>query len=50
MNDEHHVTGMYELLELDAIEPVILASDPAKREALAQTINAYCEDFPDGFF
>ena len=42
------ITGMYELL--DAVEAVIAASDPAKRETLAQTIDAYCEDFPDEFF
>jgi hypothetical protein len=40
--------GVYELL--DAIEAVIKAADPAKREALAQTIDAYAEDFPDDFF
>jgi hypothetical protein len=42
------VIGMYEFL--DAIEAVIQASDPAKREALAQTIDAYCETFPEDFF
>jgi hypothetical protein len=35
---------MYELL--DAIEAVIKAADPAKREALASTIDAYHDDFP----
>ena len=40
--------GVYELL--DAIEAVIKAADPAKREALAQTIDHYAEDFPDDFF
>ena len=34
---------------LDAIEAVIQASDPAKREVLAQTIDRYREDFPDEF-
>jgi hypothetical protein len=28
---------------------VITAADPAKREALASTIDAYAEDFPDDF-
>ncbi len=42
------ITGMYELL--DAIEAVIKAADPAKREALAQTIDAYSESFPEDFF
>ena len=42
------MTDMYELL--DAIESVVASSDPAKREALAKTIDAYCEDFPDEFF
>jgi hypothetical protein len=45
---ECELTGMYELL--DAIEAVISASDPDKRELLAKTIDAYCEDFPDDFF
>ena len=42
------MTGMYELL--DAIESAIRAADPAKRETLAQTIDAYVEDFPNDFF
>jgi hypothetical protein len=42
------ITGMYELL--DAVEAVITAADPAKREALAKTIDAYAEDFPEEFF
>jgi hypothetical protein len=44
----HELTGMYELL--DAIEAVVKAADPVKREALARTIDAYTEDFPDDFF
>jgi hypothetical protein len=44
---EADITGMYELL--DAIEAVIKAADPAKREALAQTMDAYAADFPDDF-
>ena len=39
--------GMYEML--DALEAVIHASDPAKRERLAQAIDHYREDFPDEF-
>jgi hypothetical protein len=45
---EEKITGMYELV--DAIEAAINASDPAKREALALTIDAYAEDFPEEFF
>jgi hypothetical protein len=45
---EEPMTGMYELL--DAIEAVIASADPAKRETLAKTIDAYCEDFPEEFF
>jgi hypothetical protein len=48
MKDEHEVTGMYELF--DAIETIISASDSAKREELARTIDAYARDFPDEFF
>jgi hypothetical protein len=46
MSDE--IVGMYELL--DAIEAVIKAADPAKREALAQTIDGFAEDFPEDFY
>ncbi len=42
------MTGMYDLL--DAIEAVIKAADPAKREVLAQAIDAYAENFPEDFF
>jgi hypothetical protein len=38
------ITSIYQLL--DAIEAVIKAADPAKRAALARTIDAYAEDFP----
>ena len=38
-DDDEYLTGMYELLE--AVEAVIQAADPAKREALADTIDAY---------
>jgi hypothetical protein len=41
-------TGMYDLL--DAVEAVVKAVDPSRREALAQTIDAYSESFPDDFF
>ena len=40
--------GVWELLE--AIEAVIKAADPEKRKALARTIDAYSDDFPDDFF
>jgi len=39
---------MYELLE--AIEAAIESAQPEKREALAQTINAYMDDFPEDYF
>src|SRR5262245_26942557 len=42
------ITSIYELL--DAIEAVIKAADPAKREALTRSIDAYAEDFPEDFF
>src|SRR5215471_8877665 len=42
------ITSIYGLL--DAIEAVIKAADPAKREALTRTIDAYAEDFPEDFF
>lgn len=42
------VTGVYELL--DAIEAVITAANPAKRKALALTIDAYANDFPEEFY
>ena len=40
MTDEN-IVGMYDLLE--AVEAVIRAADPAKREALADAIDAYAE-------
>jgi len=46
MDDD--ITSIYELL--DAIDAVIKAADPAKREALARTIDAYAEDFPEDLF
>ena len=45
---DQKITDMYELL--DSIEAVIEAADPAKRKALAQTIDAFAEDFPEDFF
>jgi hypothetical protein len=45
--DDEPITGMYELL--DAIEVAIKASDPAKREALRETFDAYHDDFPEEF-
>jgi hypothetical protein len=46
-NMDDDITGMYELL--DAIEGVIKAADPAKREAHARTIDAWANDFPEDF-
>jgi hypothetical protein len=47
MSDDEH-TGVYELM--DAIEAVIKAADKNTRDALADTMDAYCESFPDEFF
>jgi hypothetical protein len=44
---EDDFTGMFELF--DALEAVIKAADPAKREVLAQTIDAYHDCCPDEF-
>jgi hypothetical protein len=44
----HDLTGVYELV--DAVEDIIEAADPARRETLARTIDAYAEDFPSEFF
>jgi hypothetical protein len=46
MDDD--LTSMYDVL--DALEQVLKASDPAKRQALAKAIDEYSEDFPDEFF
>jgi hypothetical protein len=46
MSDEE-ITGMYELL--DALEATLQSADPDKREALAKTIDAYHDDFPEEF-
>jgi hypothetical protein len=48
MNMDDDITSIYKLL--DAIEAVIKAADPAKRDALAHTIDAYAGDFPEDFF
>jgi hypothetical protein len=40
-------TGVYDVL--DAIKDAIQSADPAKREALAQTLEAYHHDFPEEF-
>jgi hypothetical protein len=42
------IIGMYEVL--DAVEACIKACDHAKRKALAETLSAYSEDFPDEYF
>jgi hypothetical protein len=41
------ITGMYDLH--DALEEALKAADPAKRKTLAETIDAYAEDFPEDF-
>jgi hypothetical protein len=47
MTGQEDITGMYELL--DALEEALGTADPNKREALAKTIDAYHEDFPEDF-
>ena len=42
------IVGIYELF--DAVEAVVKSADPAQRKALAQTIDAYADDFPDKFY
>jgi hypothetical protein len=39
---------MWELL--DALDEVLRAANPEKRQRLAETIDAYSEDFADEFF
>jgi len=46
-HDDHQLTGMYELL--DALEAAIASAEPAKVKALAETIDAYHDDFPEDF-
>lgn len=47
--DDEDITGVYEVLE--AIEAVIQAADPAKREHLAKTIDAYAHGpFAEDFY
>jgi len=47
MTEQDEITGMYELLE--ALEEALKTADPVKREALAKTIDAYHECFPEDF-
>jgi hypothetical protein len=47
-DDDDEFVGMYDLLE--AVEAVIIAADPAKRDALAKTIDGYMQSCPDEFF
>ena len=42
------IVGIYELF--DAVEAVVKSADPTQRKALAQTIDAYADDFPDDFY
>jgi hypothetical protein len=48
MTSEGPITGMWQLL--DAMDEVLRAADPEKRKRLAETIDAYSEDFADEFF
>jgi len=42
------IVGIYELF--DAVEAVVKSADPAQRKILAETIDAYADDFPDDFY
>jgi hypothetical protein len=42
------IVGVYDLL--DAVEAVVKSADPGERKALAQTLDAYADDFPDEFY
>jgi len=48
MTETEEPTGMCHLLE--AIQAVIKAADPAQREALAKTMDAYREYYPEDFY
>jgi hypothetical protein len=41
-------TDMYDLLA--ALDGVVRTADPSKRACLAETIDAYCNDFSNDFF
>jgi hypothetical protein len=45
--DDEPIVGMYEVL--DALEAAIASADATKRKALAESIDAYHDDFPDDF-
>ena len=47
-DDTGEPTDMFDVL--DALEAAIRSSDPAKRAALAETIDAYAKDEPDEYF
>ena len=47
-NAEEEVTDAWDLL--DALKACLHACDPDKRKMLAETLDAYAEDFPDEFF
>jgi hypothetical protein len=47
MTDNDDFTSMYDVL--DALEAAIGASDPEKRESLADAIDGYSETFPEDF-
>jgi len=47
MTERGKPVGMYEFV--NAVEEAIKAADPAKRQALAETIDAYHDDFPIEF-
>ena len=47
MTDTDEIIGMFDVLA--ALEEVIMAADPAKREQLAKMLDAYHENFPEDF-
>jgi hypothetical protein len=48
MTEPEERTGLYDFIE--AVEAAIKATGRAKREALAQTIDAYAYHFPNEFY
>ena len=47
MTDTDEIIGMFDVLA--ALEEVIMAADPAKREQLAKMLDAYHENVPEDF-
>lgn len=48
MDESTTPVGMYEVL--DAIEGALKTADPTKLKTLAETLDAYADDFAEDFF